>query len=391
MDKKVIFKAFWDELIISIKLTGLGGAKEFIWYNIKFGFRRLDAIQNNSYSEAMRFKDPFMLNLFAKYAVISMNLLPGRVRSFYKSERCMLPHLCKTYAKDKAYVDDSKVSITGRIFEKQIYEQAGDKVIFNYTFKNGWNVPSFYVTKNNKLYTIVVRGTVNSFDIFADLDFTQELHGEYYFHRSFFNLGNNLFKVLQENNLLQKQFTYVVAGHSLGGSVSVVLSHLIYQNVTKNIYCYTYGMSCVGDINFSLHARKFCTCVVNGYDMVPTISYHAARVQCVRLLILDFQRTGRQKQVYIDEQQSGSLKQCIKECFHRHKNDSCTPTRILSEELTYEKDLFIAGNIIHFVKGAFYNVSVHDISEGIFTIPTVIDHTGYYLVAEQAQCVEEEV
>lgn len=25
-----------------------------------------------------------------------------------------------------------------------------------------------------------------------------------------------------------------------------------------------------------------------------------------------------------------------------------------------------------------YEVSVHDISEAIFTIPTMIDHTGYY-------------
>ena len=29
-----------------------------------------------------------------------------------------------------------------------------------------------------------------------------------------------------------------------------------------------------------------------------------------------------------------------------------------------------------------YEVSVHDISEAIFTIPTMIDHTGYYSMYE---------
>ena len=46
--------------------------------------------------------------------------------------------------------------------------------------------------------------------------------------------------------------------------------------------------------------------------------------------------------------------------------------------LACPRDLFIAGKIVHFLDDKFYRVSVHDVSEAIFTIPTMIDHTGYY-------------
>ena len=46
--------------------------------------------------------------------------------------------------------------------------------------------------------------------------------------------------------------------------------------------------------------------------------------------------------------------------------------------LTCPRDLFIAGRVIHFIDNKFYNVSVYDVTEAIFTIPTMIDHTVYY-------------
>lgn len=68
---------------------------------------------------------------------------------------------------------------------------------------------------------------------------------------------------------------------------------MIIRDQQAKVKCYAYGMSCVGDIQFSKYAQSFCVTIMNAYDMVPTISYIAERVMLVRYLIRDYQRTGK--------------------------------------------------------------------------------------------------
>lgn len=139
---------------------------------------------------------------------------------------------------------------------------------------------------------------------------------------------------------------------------------------------------------------------MNAYDMVPTISYIAERVMLIRYLIRDYQRTGKIRTQYQTDaapEPSDDTQSCnansegpdeatiiemqrkkIIYAFNKYKNQKKIKSRELSQALVCPRDLFIAGRVLHFIGSTLYEVSVHDISEAIFTIPTMIDHTGYY-------------
>lgn len=60
-------------------------------------------------------------------------------------------------------------------------------------------------------------------------------------------------------------------------------------------------------------------------------------------------------------------------------------TKEISEKCTAVDDLFCAGQIYHYIRGRFYQISVHDISEITFSYPSILDHFGYQQIAEDIE------
>lgn len=94
----------------------------------------------------------------------------------------------------------------------------------------------------------MIRGTVNSYDIYTDLDAKPVFHDGFWFHQAFYASAEYVYEKLKENKLVDKETDYLVTGHSLGGSIAVLLSYMIIRDYQARVKCYAYGMSCVGDI-----------------------------------------------------------------------------------------------------------------------------------------------
>ncbi|CAL5994394.1 Lipase_(Class 3) and transmembrane domain-containing protein [Hexamita inflata] len=380
-----------DSLKVQLDATGIKSLLNWIWLTLKIGRQPIVWTKNfDHYQNYSQLTDYKLLRELQRTADISTELSPYRVYEYYKSERFSFAAMFKTYLQDSY---DKKLNYISLSKKKGRLSRQKYNVVLDHADESNYSKPAFFVIKNGDLITIIVRGTANKSDKMIDIDAKPEYVDGMYVHSGFYWHAQTIFQDLELENLISDSFTYVTTGHSMGGAVSCLLGYLLYQyflqsSPTPKVTSYGYGMACVGCIKFSKYCSKFCTTVVNGFDSVPAFSFHSMKVQMERLL-------HENNKKFMSKSQLVKVNQQIKDGQIMMQNPrlgetanlnlgqifetlSQNPTsREISERCVAEDDLFPAGIIYHYIKGKFFQISVHDISEISLSIPSIFDHFGY--------------
>lgn len=134
-----------------------------------------------------------------------------------------------------------------------------------------------FITHNDELILLAVRGTAGGADVLRDLDAAQvpfeKTNGKV--HNGFYGSA----KVVHEfvTTYLDKFYSgqkLVITGHSLGGAVALLVAEMLRSNqkYAANIVLYTYGSPRVGDKTFVENAKALVHHrIVNQNDPVPSV------------------------------------------------------------------------------------------------------------------------
>lgn len=84
--------------------------------------------------------------------------------------------------------------------------------------------------------------------------------------------------------LYQEGYDVIIVGHSLGGAVAALLTHML-RTAIPNVYCITYGCpSCVDGVTSDI-LRNFVLNVVNHDDVISRITPHSIRILMSELML----------------------------------------------------------------------------------------------------------
>jgi len=132
-----------------------------------------------------------------------------------------------------------------------------------------------YIAEFDEYTVVCFRGTdgdigawVNNFDVIK-LERGKFHNG---FYDSYKLMEKEIEMCLKRTDLTKKLY---VVGHSRGGALACMCSYwLIKRAVKKELCCFAYGMPAQGNKEYRNEFNLMpidCTCVVNGYDMVPNL------------------------------------------------------------------------------------------------------------------------
>jgi hypothetical protein len=135
-----------------------------------------------------------------------------------------------------------------------------------------------FITHNDKVVLISVRGTQETPDILRDLDARQVPYeeGVGQAHRGFYGAFQAA-KVFAERYLeafYTGEQTLIVCGHSLGGAIALLLAEWLRTNWSQDIQLYTFGAPRAGDRAFVQAAEALPHHrLVNHNDPVPAVPF----------------------------------------------------------------------------------------------------------------------
>ncbi|MCQ4265455.1 lipase family protein [Stutzerimonas stutzeri] len=134
-----------------------------------------------------------------------------------------------------------------------------------------------FITHNDKIMLISVRGTLGLKDFLLDADARQVpfKEGTGQAHRGFYNAFSAAKKFVER---YMEAFyigqTIIVCGHSLGGAVALLLSAWINSNWSKDTQLYTYGAPRAADQAFVQSANELTHHrLVNHNDPIPGVPF----------------------------------------------------------------------------------------------------------------------
>jgi len=136
------------------------------------------------------------------------------------------------------------------------------------------NVKFFAIEESTKVY-IIFRGTASKYNAKTDLNIKHvnfmDIPGTKV-HSGFYNIAKYSKEILK--NLIQKDKSIIISGHSLGGGVGLLLGAMIKkEDINKDVSVYSYGAPPVGNKNFvnaieGLQHFRY----VHNKDIVPKIN-----------------------------------------------------------------------------------------------------------------------
>lgn len=136
--------------------------------------------------------------------------------------------------------------------------------------------PKFYVAEQNDMLFVVTRGSASSNDFKTDLDYQPITNSYGTFHNGFYTSAqfilNNTDIYVNKTNL-----PIYFVGHSLGGSVSQILTVLYREKYpNKSIGCLSFGPAPCMALKRNIHVKlkPYIVSIVLGNDIVPTLSIH---------------------------------------------------------------------------------------------------------------------
>lgn len=135
-----------------------------------------------------------------------------------------------------------------------------------------------FITHNDKVVLISIRGTQETPDFLRDLDARQVPYeeGVGQAHRGFYGAFQAA-KIFAERYLKefhQPEHTIIVCGHSLGGAIALLLSEWIRRSWSDDVVLYTFGAPRAGDRAFVQAAAALPHHrLVNHNDPVPAVPF----------------------------------------------------------------------------------------------------------------------
>ncbi|GIX66533.1 diacylglycerol lipase-beta [Caerostris extrusa] len=152
------------------------------------------------------------------------------------------------------------------------------------SFKNNIHEPAFYIAIDHakKYVVIAIRGTRSFSDLITDINaetlyFPSESKDKFKCHRGALRSALFVQNKIKDLNILERAFTenptYTLAltGHSLGGSIAVILA-LLLRSQYPNLQCYAYGpLATLSGLGLP-ETLKYVLSVVVGEDMAPRLS-----------------------------------------------------------------------------------------------------------------------
>ncbi|WP_217475562.1 lipase family protein [Stutzerimonas stutzeri] len=135
-----------------------------------------------------------------------------------------------------------------------------------------------FISHNDKLVLISIRGTLGAPDMLRDLDARQVPYaeGSGQAHRGFYD-SFRAAKVFVERYLdafYTGEQALIVCGHSLGGAVALLLAEWLRTNWSRDIQIYTFGAPRAGDRTFVQSAQALVHHrLVNHNDPIPAMPF----------------------------------------------------------------------------------------------------------------------
>lgn len=217
------------------------------------------------------------MNKLHNYDIIKTNLCLSMLIYTYDSKSNSInKNILKLYQCDE---------IEGDLIEIQTNE-----IIINY-FENNKGL-SCLLCKNdkNKTITLIFKGTDDMIDMFYNIQTIKHPiipHDNSKIHNGFLRIlfGNDIYKQIYDNleNLIKEYDDYEIffTGHSLGGSLCIVFSYLIYNKLIKNINIITFGCTKIGNYEFYMNYNNISNInllrVCNKNDIIislPLVNYY---------------------------------------------------------------------------------------------------------------------
>lgn len=135
-----------------------------------------------------------------------------------------------------------------------------------------------FITHNDQVMLISIRGTQEFKDIGRDLDARQIPHedglGQAHrgFHEAFASTKD--FLTLYIEAFREDNQTFIVTGHSLGGAIALLVAEWIRRKYSQDVQLYTYGAPRAGDATFVREAQDLVHHrIVNHNDPVPGVPF----------------------------------------------------------------------------------------------------------------------
>jgi len=156
---------------------------------------------------------------------------------------------------------------------------------------NGWATPEevhflyddktetqAFISHNDRLVLISVRGTQEELDILRDLDARQVPYeeGEGQAHRGFYYAFQSVKKFVERymRAFHLPEHSVIVCGHSLGGAIALLLSEWLRRAWTENVVLYTFGAPRAADRAFVQAASGLTHHrLVNHNDPIPGVPF----------------------------------------------------------------------------------------------------------------------
>lgn len=224
-------------------------------------------------------------------------------------------------------------------------KQWGFNEVEHFEASHDWDIDTQgFFASNDKRSLIVFRGTDSKKDWRTNLQFSKEpgpFNGSFVhkgIQEAFFHVALDIGRLLERHHTDNKELW--LAGHSLGGALSVILAAYLLKRDIQIDGLYTYAAPRIGDEVFSrtldeklpgLHIR-----IVNENDVVPYLPLEALFTHSGTLVMLT--ETG-ENLVDVDPGVFNSLKQNVMQLFR--KSDDVSENPFIDYHMLWTKNGYV--------------------------------------------------
>jgi hypothetical protein len=175
-------------------------------------------------------------------------------------------------------------------YSKRLEVTPWDNVRYAKEKEDGWEFPEdvhflnhesdtqAFITHNDKIVLISIRGTAGNWDLLRDADARQipyaDGSGQAHrgFHEAFLSTKEFIEKYVK--SFYTSEQTILVVGHSLGGAIALLVAEWLRRKYGENLQLYTFGAPRAGDATFVREAKDLTHHrMVNHNDPIPGVPF----------------------------------------------------------------------------------------------------------------------